>query len=485
MGPEGPLPAIPDLTRRAFAGALVLGARQVLVSAAMLLGGIALARLLQPADFGYYAFAALAVSLSMVISEGGIGASLIRESEPPSTPDLRLAFTFQLAVSLTLAAAAWFAIPRLGVALSLSPDGTQVVALALVAPLIAALRTVPIVRLERQLQFGPIGAASVAEVITFNLVAVAMAGMGRGTISLGFGIVAGTLVGTGWLLVASPWRPRLYLSTKRLRHHLRFGLPYQGIALISVAKDSINPLMIGLIAGATQVGLVEWAQRFAAFALFALFAMQRLLLTWFARLQFEHDDLRTAVRTSLFAAYGLVAPLAMAILVFSEPIVQDVFGEQWAPGLPVFWWLWAANILVPAAAVGMAALNALGESRTTFVFAVVWMVATWALGVPLIAWLGFIGFGVANLLVQVTNLLLFRVVTRRVEFPWIRTAVVPWCMAVAAAAIGRTAYAIMPGPSLWRLLSALLIMLMAYAGFMLARRSVRTMVLDAARGIRV
>lgn len=471
-----------ELNRRAFSGAVALSLRHLVVSVVTVAGGVLLARMLQPEDFGYYAAAMLAVTVSVTLGEGGIGFSLIRQAPEPSEQDLRLAFSFQLAVTALFVILASIAVVLGGPLFGMSSSGQTVVLLALVAPLAIAFRTVPTVRLERSLRFGPLGAASVAEVVAFNAVAVTLAAAGFGAGALGIAVAIAAVVGTACLLVASRWRPRWGLDWLRLRHHLAIGLPFQGATFVSVAKDSINPVMIGLVAGAAQVGLVEWAQRFAAFALLLLFAMQKLLVAWFSRLQDQQEELDRAIRIALIACYTAVAPVALGSLVFAEPIVINVFGRQWLPALPVFWLLWAANLFVPAAAVAMAIINATGRTRVSFRFALLWMTTTWALGLPLILWLGFIGFGVANLLVQLTNFWLFRVAARQASFPWARTALIPWLLAAVSTIIGVVTYEVLPREGATRLLITLGALVVSYAGLTICRRDIREFIVVAVRG---
>jgi O-antigen/teichoic acid export membrane protein len=71
-------------------------------------------------------------------------------------------------------------------------------------------------------------------------------------------------------------------------------------------------------------------------------------------------------------------------------------------------------------------LYALGDAGTAFRFTVLWAVLTWVLGVPLILTRGVIGFAIANALVQLTNLWLYSIVTKRLAFRLVRPALRVW-----------------------------------------------------------
>src|SRR5689334_22248932 len=70
-----------EVRRRATAGAFIITARGLLVNLFAFAGGLALARLLSPQDFGVVAFGLTILTLTRFLSDGGVGAMLIRTSE--------------------------------------------------------------------------------------------------------------------------------------------------------------------------------------------------------------------------------------------------------------------------------------------------------------------------------------------------------------------------------------------------------------------
>ncbi|MHB1041907.1 MAG: hypothetical protein ACYC0Q_03615, partial [Eubacteriales bacterium] len=116
-------------------------------------------------------------------------------------------------------------------------------------------------------------------------------------------------------------------------------------------------------------------------------------------------------------------------LIFIEPITRYIFGEKWLEALPLFFLLWGANLFVPTATPLLGLLNALGHSQITFNFTLLWMLATWLIGTPLIIRYGAIGFAIANLLVQFTNFYLYKVAKRLVPFRIISIIKTVWVLA--------------------------------------------------------
>jgi O-antigen/teichoic acid export membrane protein len=181
--------------------------------------------------------------------------------------------------------------------------------------------------------------------------------------------------------------------------------------------------------GTSAVGYVNWAGMVAAYPVMALMVMQRVYIPMFARLQSRPEELGRLVERVIWLTNSLTAPLAMLTLVLIEPITHLVFGEKWLSALPIFYLLWFANLVVATSSPLQGLLNALGESRTVFKFALLWLAITWVLGIPLIKLMGELGLAWANVAVQLTNFSLFGIAKTRVRFAIIPLVFPQWFLA--------------------------------------------------------
>ena len=451
------------LVRRAVRGTLALGIRQGAVIGLNLIGSIVLARLLTPAEFGVYAVVLFLRSFLLAFGGAGLGASLIRQPAEPEAADYRAVFTAQQILVGVTTITVFVVAPAIATVYNLPPGGLWLIRLAAFSLLFTSFQSVPSIRLERNLAFGPLATAGIAETLTFNVIAVVLVALGAGIVSFGIALAAQSFVGAVILMLAGRWRIGWALDWPRVRQHLRFGLPFQGILFVSLLKDSITPVLIGLVSGARDLGYVRWAQTFGAFAVLALMLLQRVYVPFFARLQHDREQLQRVVGLAIRATNALVAPLAVVSLVLAPAITRTVFGEQWLPALPVFYLLWVANLMVPTVTPLFGLLNALGESRVAFGFSILWMVGTWVAGLPLILLFGPVGFGVANAVVQLTNFALFRIATRHVPLDLLPLAAPVWLVAGAIGAVAVAAQFVIPVANLALLLGYTAVMLVAYA----------------------
>lgn len=417
------------IVRKAVHSVMALGLRQVLNVGMSSLGGILLARLLSPSEFGLFAVVTFLLTFLITFGDAGLAASLVRQAHEPVEEDYQAVFTVQQVLVVSVVTLFWIAAPWVASAYHLPRHDSWVFRLLGLSLLCTSFQVIPAARLERHLSFEKLAMVEVAMSFVFYSTAVGLAWKGVGTLSFAIAMVARSLTGAILVNRASPWRIHWHWDWERARVHLKFGVPYQGVGFISLIKDSITPVFIGLLLGAGSVGYVNWAQMVAAYPVLVLMVLQRVYLPAFARLQLHREALSQFVEQVLRATNGLAAPVAILTLVSIEPLTKYVFGQKWLGALPLFYLLWGANIFVPTATPMLALLNALGHSRTAFNFALIWMLGTWILGAPLILAFGTIGYAIANVGVMLTNLMLYRVAQAHLGFRILPMIVPVWSVA--------------------------------------------------------
>lgn len=393
-----------------------------------MLGSLLLARILSPTGFGLYAVAVFWLSFLSSFGGTGFAANLIRQPDEPTLYDYRAIFTIQLVIVTFLSVVLWATAPYFSSMYQLHSEGEWLFRLIALSLLATAFIVIPQVQLERHLDFAKLARVEVAQALTFNVLAVYLAWRGFGVLSFGIAMLSRSIVGATLANWIKPCSIRWHWDLSRAKPHLAFAIPFQGAQFISVIKDSINPLFIGLLLGAGAVGYVNWAGMVAAYPLLALMILQRIYLPAFSRLQNNPAALSAFIERILLITNAATAPLAILTLVLIVPITQLIFGDKWLPALPVFYLLWFANIFVPSATPLYSLLSATGHARKSLGFSMIWMLGTWILGVPLIIGTGIIGFAIANLFVQLTNIWLYRIANRITKFKILSIITPPWVM---------------------------------------------------------
>lgn len=461
-------PAAPGLVAaRAARGGVFLLLRQIVVTLVNIGGGVALAHLLVPGEYGVYAVVILLASFGSSVGDLGLGASLIRQEMEPTRKEIAQVFTAQVGLGTGLAVAIWCLAPTAASWYSSRYVTPGLLRWASPVVLLLALRTVPSCLLDRHLQFGRVAAVETLQVLLFNGLAIAGAAAGWGGSALPVALFCQTLVGSVLLWVLKPVRVGLTLDYEGMSERMRFGLFFQASSVVSYFKDAISPLLIGLLLGSAAVGLTEWAETYATYCLLAMMILQRVYLPMFARLHDSPESLRRGLEVVIRLGNVVVAPLAVLSVALAVPGVRLIFGAKWVPGLHLMYLLALANVFVPTVAPLMAVLNAKGRSGTTLVFSLVWMLLTWVVGAPLVAAIGLVGYGCANIVAVLSNIAIIIWVRRSIPFSLAGVAMI-WVRASLVGAAILIARHALPPDSLWSLGTYALIGLLSFGALVVA-----------------
>ena len=434
-GPNVPRAEPGRFARRAANGAVALLLRQGLVYGSNICGGIILARLLTPGEFGFYGVVLFFVAFLNIFGGTGFAANLIRTEDHPSLEDFRAVFTAQQVIVALVFVTIWITAPWLATHYHMQHHGSEFFRLIGLSLALTSLMVVSQVLMERELAFGKLAVIEVTQAVAFNLVAVVLAWRGVGVLS--FAIALAIRAACGALLSnrIEPWAMGWLWDKNVLQRHLQFGLALQTSQFVSLVKDSITPVFVGLYLGAARMGYVTWAITLAGYPTMILMPLQRLYLPFFARLQSDREELRSYAGQATWVTNAIAAPLVVGTCVLAHPITVLIFGTKWLIALPLFYCLSIANIVASNSAPLLGLLNAVGRSHFTMVLAIVWMTTTWILGVPLMIKFGLIGFGIAVIAVQVTNISLYWAVWHEVSLSIWPTLWPSWPIALAVGSL--------------------------------------------------
>ena len=423
--------SIQPVAQRATRGAIALLVRQVFVYASTILGGILLARLLSPSEFGFYGVAMFALVFLNVFGGTGFAANLIRLPDDPTLHDKRVVYTAQECVVACVFLAIWLAAPHLTVIYHIPSQGILFFRLMGVSLFLTSLMVMPQIQLERDLAFDKLAMIEVSQAVVFNGMAVLLAWRGVGILSFSIALVLRSGCGAILATAISPWKIGIKWDYPALKKHIHFGVALQGGNILSTVKDSITPVFIGMYLGAAYVGYVTWANSLATYSVAILMPLQRLYLPFFAKFQQDRAQLARYVSHTLWMANAVAAPLTLVTVALAHPITTLIFGAKWLYALPLFYLLIAGNLFVPCSAPMLGLLNALGKARITFLVLLMWMASTWIFGVPFTLVWSLRGFGFAMVCVSLTNLVLYWVVWKELRVNPVRAYWPSWPLAAA------------------------------------------------------
>jgi O-antigen/teichoic acid export membrane protein len=396
-------------------GGVVLSSREALGMVIRLAGVVGLTRIIGPADYGIYAGSVAIVFLVTVLAQMSTELFLVRQVDELEHERCDEVFTFLVVAALVTTVVALSATELVGRVTGLPVLTLQVLLLS-VAP--SALWAPAQATLERSFRFGRIGALELGGDVVLYAVALPLAAAGLGAVGAAIGFVAWQV----YLLIGScllaRYRPHWRWSTSVNRSILRFGA---GITLaegLRRSRELVNPVVVGALGGAAVVGIVALAVRLVETALAVLRAGTRVVFAGLARVQGNQKRFGTMLSEAM-GLQTLVLGLLLGALSLAAPtIVPRLFGEEWIEMLDVLPWLSLAALAMGMSATLAHGLTVLGRTGVVGSVEFLRVLVLLAAAVPLVAALGAVGFGVANVVAVAPALLLVWAVRRDISLSW-------------------------------------------------------------------
>ncbi|MFE9444693.1 oligosaccharide flippase family protein [Streptomyces sp. NPDC006602] len=433
-----------ELKRRAKAGVFVVSTRGLVILLLGFAGNVVVARLLNPHDFGVVAIGMSFVLFAGLVSDGGLGAGLIRRKEPPSTEELGALSALQLGVTLAMAAAA------AAVAVPLGRVGWVTAVMVASMPFVA-LQFPGRILLERALLYRRLVAVEMSQVLCFQ-------GWAIGTVAAGFGVwglATATVVRalTGALVMAFVCPSGLVRplpAFRLIKPLVGFGLRFQAVNATWLLRDQTLNVCVAALGGVTQLGLWALAKRLMEVPYLVLQSLWRVSFPTMSRLADDKAHMARLVQQALeITSVGM--GFVLTTLAGSAPgLVPGLFGTQWRD----------AAAVVPGACLGLAVGGAVSVATQGYLYAVgdaqavlrasLLQAATWfAVTLPMLAPLGVGAVGLGWCAAAVVEaLVLGRAATRRLPVRLFRPLFAPVLVGAGSSALG-WAVAARGGGTLW------------------------------------
>jgi O-antigen/teichoic acid export membrane protein len=379
---------------------------------------LAVARLLNPADYGLMALVGVCTAAIALIGELGLGAAIMQFRD---LDERELNACFWLVVGMAgvgylalyasaPAIGAWFASPMLAEVL-------RVAALSL--PLVA-LRVVPDSLLRKRLELDRVSQAEVASMLVTMPVVLGMAWAGAGV----WALVAGTLVMPLVQDVASfwfvRWRPGLRVGSRRLREILHYSLAALGARAGWAVYQQLDAVVLGKVVGEVVLGFYSMAKLLATLPVDKVSVVaNQFAIPIMAGQQTDRGAMRASFLRGLRLVACLTVPVCIGMALVADDFVYLVLAEKWRPMVPllrvlsILGLIRSLDVLLPP--VLFARYRALFVCGWTAVLLLVMPFAFWAGAV----WMGALGVALAWIVVYpVVMAWMAREALRELETGW-------------------------------------------------------------------
>jgi len=421
-----------DVAKRALSGAVLLGARGVILRIVSLVGSILLARMLVPEKFGIVAFGATFLNFAGFLSDAGLAAGLIRRAEQPTRRELEAVLALQLAGTGAVAAV---------VAAVAAPFGLigQVTAVMVASLPITAMRAPGTIVLERRLEYRPLAFVEIVDSVAYFAWALVTVKLGWGVWGLATAMLARSVAGTVTMLAVSPLRslrPRWDIGA--VRAVLRFGVQFQLVSFANVLRDEGLNLGTAMLVGVPVLGLWSQAEKLLVVPFLLFTSLWRVSFPAMSRLVSGGVDVRPTIRRGISFGLVMTGALLAPLVAAADVGVPVLFGEEWRGAASVV--PWASLGLMFSGPVSTAAagyLYAVGDAGRVLKSLLYQTAARFAVVFPLLPVIGVQAHGVGWLVACVVEtVVLAQGVRGHLDVPIYQQLPVPTLVAAVAAATG-------------------------------------------------
>jgi teichuronic acid exporter len=354
------------LASRARSAIIAFALQAVTQRLIVLLGQIALARFLLPAEFGQIGLAYAITAIPSSLANFGIDDVLIQRRKALrfwAGPASRLSLVLGISLGLFVCGIA-------PLAASLYDSGQLawlIIILGAAIP-INAFATVPTARMRAALHFRMQATVNLLEVFAATVCALVLAAYGFGPYSIVLPVPFIAILRTAYLWHRFPpdHAPRAFSYSKYLIQRSGTVLLHR---LTTIAMAQYPILIVGLTAGSEEAGIYYFAYRLAVQPIAAIAGMFQGLF-FPLLMQLKHDP--TTQERTTFRVIRILNFVAMTIgwlmAAISEPLIQALFGQKWSAAAPLVAILSVGVAFDAGAWIAGALLSARGEFRRAFLY---------------------------------------------------------------------------------------------------------------------
>lgn len=285
--------------------------------------------------------------------------------------------------------------------------------------MMASLRTIPSVLMEKKIEIYKVVSAQALENTVFYVVIIVLVYFNFTISALVAAVIARSIVGFFTIYFLNPWLPSLNFSFSSAKQLLSYGIPYQMNSIIALLKDDLLILWLGSVIGMKALGYVMFAKKYAEFILrIVMDNINRVAFPLFALYQKNKHMLKNTLNSVfLYESFIIFPAICGALFVFEDLLkVYPGYFEKWSIALPSFYFFCGSSLLVSLYSPLVSFLNAIGKVKVSLYIMVLLTLLTWIL-VPIFIYIfGWIGISMAFFCMSFVFVFVFKIVKKHIDF---------------------------------------------------------------------
>lgn len=317
-----------SLAQKGLSGFIYTFSSSIINKVIVFAGGIYLARLLTPKDYGLVAMLYIIFAVSTFMISGGLGLALIRE-RVVTEEDKATVFYFNIIVSISLYLILWFSAPM--IARFYGED--QLILLARLMGLDMLFKSLTIVQvsiLKRQLKFKILSVVDIISMVVVIATSIYLAYMGFGVMALAIKFILGSLISSIMLFLFNPWIPKGFIKKESFKKLFSFGGNVMLLGFVNSVSRNLNQVVIGKYFSPSSLGFFNQGNTLQDTVTSAMNdTVMTVTFPMLAQIQDDKERLKAGYQRIMRINTFTIYPIITMLILTAEPLIIGLLGEKW------------------------------------------------------------------------------------------------------------------------------------------------------------
>lgn len=288
---------------------------------------VSLARILEPSEFGVFAFISL---VTMFINSFGnlYGDRFLIKEKKNTYKILDTIFTFELIWALFLIFFSIFILPTILIWIDKEhlTEYIQIFCIVLLCNPFIKPKSI----FEKELSFVKANLPMLLSHIFGGVVGITLAYNGYGIWSLVYWKLSISVIEALCIWFILPYKPKLNINYDILKESLAFGYPLLISAVLVFISTNIDYYLVDSLMSEESLGFYWMAYQLSHYLFFIRAAINKVLFPTIAKLNNLKDQVKLFDMATIITALIYFIPV-FVVLLFSQEIIIFVYGEKWLP----------------------------------------------------------------------------------------------------------------------------------------------------------
>jgi lipopolysaccharide exporter len=293
-----------------------------------------LGRLLTPAQFGYFGIAALVLALLEILTETGINVFLVQEKKHIKEY-INSAWVVSIIRGIILSFVILITAPFIATFFN-APDAMSVIMLMALVPFIRGFINPAIISYQKDLLFQKEFRLRFILFFVDVFVTIILAFFTRDATSFVWGLIASAVLEVILSYTFIPLWPKLVFHYQQVKHIIKRGSWVTLTGVFAYFAENGDNIAVGKLLGTSSLGIYQVAYKFSTLPVSEItHVVNQVVFPVYTKFSEDKKRLWSAFRKVLVLSSLGAFILGTILIIFAEPLILLLMGDQWRQAIPV------------------------------------------------------------------------------------------------------------------------------------------------------